>query len=596
MLSAALLLASSAAAPSRGRAEVAEGIDHLVVGNPTPMRGDFFTEMWGNATSDIDVRDLLHGYDLVRWDENGARFTENPTVVIDSTVSDNGDGDRTYTFTLNDELCYSDGSAVNAWDYAFSFLFCMAPELKELGAEPLRAGQFAGYQAYIDGEGPLSGIRVEDDFTLSLTLSHEYLPFFYEMGLLSCNPYPISVIAPGAEVRDDGDGVYLAALNDGADPLDPEVLRETVMDPDTGYRSHPSVVSGPYMLVSFDGTTAEFQINPYFIGNDRSEVPLIPTVTCTLASNDTMIDELADGEFTVLNKVTRADAVAAGKALAEQGLLAEAEYPRSGLCYIGFACERPGVSSEAVRRAIACCMDRDRVTADYAGDLGERVDGFYGIGQWMYGVAAGEMWDGISLEGITPWTLDTEKAEAYLDEDGWTINEDGLREKDGTLLELRLYYPEGNSVARSLESNLVDYLLSIGVSLTLEAVPMGDLLSQWYGQTERKADMYYLATNFDAIYDPAVHFGHDGTWSYTGLADEELFDAALSMRATPTGDNEAYMKSWIRFQERFSQILPAIPIYSNYYCDFYSPQLQNYPIGENATWSRAVIGAWLEGE
>ena len=42
--------------------------DYLVVGNPTPMRGEFFTELWGNATSDIDVRDLLHAYNLIYWD------------------------------------------------------------------------------------------------------------------------------------------------------------------------------------------------------------------------------------------------------------------------------------------------------------------------------------------------------------------------------------------------------------------------------------------------------------------------------------------------------------------------------------------------
>ena len=44
-------------------AEEAEGTvyENLTVGNPTPMRGEFFTEMWGNATSDIDVRALLHG-------------------------------------------------------------------------------------------------------------------------------------------------------------------------------------------------------------------------------------------------------------------------------------------------------------------------------------------------------------------------------------------------------------------------------------------------------------------------------------------------------------------------------------------------------
>ena len=35
--------------------------DELRVGHPTITKGDFFTEMFGNDTADIDVRALSHG-------------------------------------------------------------------------------------------------------------------------------------------------------------------------------------------------------------------------------------------------------------------------------------------------------------------------------------------------------------------------------------------------------------------------------------------------------------------------------------------------------------------------------------------------------
>ena len=35
---------------------------HLTVGNPTQVSGMFFSDLWGNNTSDIDVRTLLSGY------------------------------------------------------------------------------------------------------------------------------------------------------------------------------------------------------------------------------------------------------------------------------------------------------------------------------------------------------------------------------------------------------------------------------------------------------------------------------------------------------------------------------------------------------
>jgi len=44
--------------------------DELLVGHPTVLKGDFFTEMIGNDTADIDVRALIHGYNLVKWDQS----------------------------------------------------------------------------------------------------------------------------------------------------------------------------------------------------------------------------------------------------------------------------------------------------------------------------------------------------------------------------------------------------------------------------------------------------------------------------------------------------------------------------------------------
>ena len=85
-------------------------------------------------------------------------------------------------------------------------------------------------QEYIEQGGPLAGVRVLADDILSVTLNHEFLPFFYEMGLLSCVPYPISVIAPGVTVRDDGNGVYLSNIDETiAEPLfTGELLKSTL--------------------------------------------------------------------------------------------------------------------------------------------------------------------------------------------------------------------------------------------------------------------------------------------------------------------------------------------------------------------------------
>ena len=131
LLLAILLLTVQAFAFAEEAAEPAEPkvYEELVVGNTTKMQGYFFTELWGNSTTDIDVRLLLHGYCLATWDGERGLFAIDRNVVREAEVIEQENGDRSYVLTLFDDLYYSDGSRITAWDYAFSILFQIAPEL-----------------------------------------------------------------------------------------------------------------------------------------------------------------------------------------------------------------------------------------------------------------------------------------------------------------------------------------------------------------------------------------------------------------------------------------------------------------------------------
>ena len=75
MLAILLLMTQSLALTAEAtEADEQKTFEQLVVGNATQMQGYFFTEMWGNSTTDIDVRLLLHGYNLVNWDGNAGMF------------------------------------------------------------------------------------------------------------------------------------------------------------------------------------------------------------------------------------------------------------------------------------------------------------------------------------------------------------------------------------------------------------------------------------------------------------------------------------------------------------------------------------------
>ena len=607
---------------------MAEG-NTLRVGNPTPMRGEFFTELWGNATSDIDVRMLLHGCNLVYWDGSVNRFTFDRSVLSSSNASLDAAGNKVFTLKLKNDLYYSDGTRITARDYAFSLLLQMSPVITELGGTPQHRDYLVGGESYLTGVSQvLTGVRVPDENTLVVIIRSEYLPFFYEVGLLQCNPYPMHVIAPGVALRDDGDGVYLANADDSEEPVfTAELLRQTILDPETGYMSHPAAVSGPYMLTGWDGQTATFTVNPYYKGNIHGKKPAIQNLVYTLAENETMLEKLRSGEFDLLNKVMRTDVVEEGLRMTYNGgAYTSTRYPRSGLSLISFSCEKPALAGEKVRQAIAWCMDREQIVKDYTGGYGERVNGYYGIGQWMYLVVTGRIeapveppedstdteaqekyvkllaeYKKLNLTGLTKYEVDIGRAQMLLNQDGWTLNEDGVRQKeiDGQVvtLDLVLAYPEGNRIAESFQTSLIPNLEKAGIRLTLKPMPMADLLTAFYKQGEREEDMLYLANNFDLLFDPAVNFilNEEGepNWSYTNLDDRTLYELAVDMRNTNPHDTLSYLKKWVAFQERFNQLLPMIPIYSNYYFDFYTRALSNYGVARHPTWSEAIIPAVL---
>ena len=652
--------------------------EELIVGHTTITKGDFFTEMFGNDTSDIDVRAMLHAYNLVNWDQEQGVYVIDESVVENSLVAENEEGDKIYYFGLCDDLFYSDGTPITAWDYAFSLLLMMSPEIEQIGGKIYRAEHIKGYREYISGEVPyLEGVAVLDEHQLAITLDHEFLPYFFEIGLLLCVPYPISEIAPGCKVyagqkldlgNGYGDGIRIGNADESVqEPVyTADLLRKTIMDPETGYNRHPQIVSGPYRLVSYEDGECHFELNEYFkgvwtgaglsgsggghtveymrLGADGEPKtvtvvkPMIKKVCFRQIQNEEAKDLFEFGELHLFNKATYAPVITE---LLRETPLKQSSYPRIGLAFLTFTYDWPTVHDMEVRQAIAWCMDREQMTRDYCDMYGMVVNGYYGIEQWEYLICNGQnfplqlieegsqtgtkqfanlyaatdeeydemtaAWDSLSLDNLTNYTVDTEKAKALLDEAGWTLNKEGGAFTEGVdtvrckmiddkliSLELKMMYPEGDRMTDTLEENMIRNLNEVGITLELVPAPMEQLLASYYREAERTTDMIYMGTNFHSVVDPSITYSADSTpaheiWNNTYSDDEKLYELAVDMRRTEPGDIYGYVVKWIRFQERYNEVLPTIPVYSNVYFDFYVPELQNYNITGHVTWSQAIV-------
>ena len=606
--------------------------NELVVGNPNHMDGKFFTGMWGNSTTDIDVRTLVHSYGLTVWGYDTGLFRENRQAVSGIAIIEDEEGNRTYMFALCDDLQYSDGSRITAWDYAFSVLFQGSPVIAELGGIPLNLCYLQGYEEYAKGEKTyLSGVRVISDQVITFTVKHEYLPYFFELYRLGFQPYPIHEIAPGCRVYDDGQGVYIGNEDSGVsgEIFTKELLESTVMDPENGYLAHPTVGSGPYILTGWNGKDATFRINPYYKGDEEGNLPSIPRLRFRLADDDTMIDELKTGKFGLLNKVSRKDTIEQGMLLTG-GQYKQQNYPRIGLTFIVFTPDRPAVQGKATRKAIAHCMEKDQMVEEYCGGFGMAMDGLMGLGQWMYQITEGSLvydpglpenataedareydrimaeWETVNLEGLKEYEPDVEEAIRLLEEDGWTLNSEGQpfdRERDdirykvidGTLtgLDLTCAYPEKNIMADAMEELFLPNLAKAGIRLTLVPMDMRTLVRAYNDRDLEGIDMFYLGDDFNIEFDPQLFFlpGDPNAAEEDRLAwvHAHLHELAREMCETEPRDPLGYIRKWIAFQEELSEYLPMIPVYSNIYFDFYPQELQGYNILKYITWGDAIV-------
>ena len=597
---------------------VSEEPTHITIGNPTKVRGSFFTSYFGNNTSDIDVRTMIHGYSPVVW-ENQLEFVEDPMVVenISRTVNANG---VTFTVTLARDLLYNDGETpLTAQDFVFAWLLSCSPQLAAIGADTPKV-DVLGFDAFHSGETQvLSGVRLLGDYAFSVTFTTEYETYFYDYSRLALNPCPVSVIAPGCTVRDSGLGAYLEG------DFTSRLLEETILNPETGYASHPALTCGPYRLTAYDAQSGvvEFELNPYYKGNSEGVKPVIDSVTLVPVDADTMVRRLESGEVDALNKCVDQSAILGGMQLIANGEgFSMTNYARTGYGFCAFSCEQGPQQFQAVRQALNYAFDSEAFIRDFLGGFGVGVYGYYGIGQWMVGAANGTLrpeelteeqeaeWDALNLDVLNTYEFDLDEANRLLDEDGWTLNasgeaynpeQDSLRYKmvDGALMPLSLRFAKSanNPSADMVVALYAESLPQIGAALEVEEVSFDELLADYYREEGvRRFDMNFMATNFISTFDPYLTFlGRDdmqGAVNTSGIVDEELVRLAFEMRSTEPGDLLTFEQRWLAMQQRYNELLPTMPIYSNVYFDFHTDWLQNYYPNSQYSWPVALLYAF----
>jgi len=402
---------------------------------------------------------------LARYDETGALVpmlaTEIPTVENGGVAADF----KSITWKLKPDLKWSDGSAVTAEDAIFTWKYCTAPD----------GGCAQG--AYFEG---VTNVEAVDASTIKVSFA-------------DAKPYPYSAFV-GAQAP----LIQAAQFKDCLGAKAPEC---------TAANFGP-IGTGPFVVNEFKpNDVVTFTANPNY--RDAAK-PAFASVTLKGGGDAASAARsvLETGEFDyawnmqvepeILDQM-----MAAGKGKIEVAFGTQVE--RIDINPYGVdpslgdkrstkeAGPHPALSDPAVRRALSIAIDREIIDEAGYGPNGQPTCNI---------LPAPDIYVSTAVD----WCLkqDIEGANKLLDDAGWVMGSDGVREKDGVKLSF-LYQTSTNSVRQGTQALVKDMWSQIGVSVELRNISAsvffgGDPASP---DTFQKfmADIQMYTNNFDGT-DP----------------------------------------------------------------------------------------------
>ncbi|MGG3311104.1 ABC transporter substrate-binding protein [Paenibacillus lautus] len=341
-----------------------------------------FTPYFTQVGYDGNVNSVLYT-PLVRVDTGGLPV---PGLAEKWDISEDK---LTYTYYLREGLKYSDGSPMTTEDVEFTWTLLHDPSYD--GLNSVVETKIKGGQAYKDGKADsIEGIQIIDERTISVTLEETNATALTVLG------GPILSKAYYGKDYQFGNLDYIKNLH--ANPI----------------------TNGPYKLEKFiPGQEVRFVANEHYVlGKPKTEYFIYKTT-----EGDTW-QFIETGEVDYGSFSATTDNIEKLKSL---GFLNLIPSTASNYGYNQFNLERDQLKDKRVRQALTYGLNRQLIYVDSRQGAASIANIPSSPILWSY-----------TEEGINPYPYDPERAKQLLDEAGWTVGADGIREKDG--VKLRINY------------------------------------------------------------------------------------------------------------------------------------------------------------
>ena len=424
-----------------------------------------------------------------------------------------------YTFNIRDNVYFSDGTLCDANAILANFNAIIENKERHTWLEMMHL---------------LVGVSAPDSDTFVIELSEPYYPMLTELGCIR----PFAMISPNCMI--DG------STKDGVN----------------GY-----IGTGPYVLTDFvTDEYAVFERNENYWG----EAPAIEKITVkVIPDNQTRIMALEKGEIDLIFGKNMLDADAISEYMDSDEFTVSLSEPTSTR-HIVLNTTDDILSDKMVRVALQHATNKQAISDGIFYGLEQPADTLY---------ATSVPYCDVELEA---YDYDADLAGQLLDEAGWVMGSDGIREKDGQKLELDLLYNSDSVTEKTISEYLQSEYQKLGISLSI------------HGEEEQSYRDSMKAGNFDMVFNICWGMPYDPQSSLAamrapvygdyaaqlGLEDKAEIDQAITDILTSTDETER--------QELYTFVLTrlhedAVYIPLTYECNkaLYTSELQGVHFGSD---------------
>ena len=309
-----------------------------------------------------------------------------------------------------------------------------------------------------------------------------------------------------------------------------QFMHPAVSDPQTfneGYlkNPHPEWGAGPYKVDQFDYNSGTVS----FVPNEKwwGEKPKLDKVTYRRMELQAAINAFQSGEIDA-TVVSDKDRLAVAKSMKDvniQGTLQPTHWVLTANS------KAPNLTDVKVREALFTGINRETLAQIRFNGLGykENLPGSFVMFQNQKGYED-------NFGSVVQY--DQDKAKQLLDDAGWAVGSDGIREKDGEKLTLRYVTFGDDNQGKSMAAATQKMLKDIGVDLQISERPSAD-----FSKVVANLDFDFLTSGITS-YDPygvmyfKYTYGSDSQVNKSGTGTPELDEQIAELEKLPTQEEQ----------------------------------------------------------